>query len=355
MYSKRDVRHAAYHNYHVPHDSAFDSSPMSPPSTDDASIDESSIDDHPIAMSTDLPSSSPLLPPPAASASSASSASAASSSGLVDDYDVPTCRICFEADGELIIPCLCAGSSQHIHRQCLDDWRAVNIGRPAFSQCSTCHFQYVYEPILSSSAEQSHNALKYRLLLVRDITLVLVAVQLLLLLFAYAIGSLDRLAGDNIKLALPSTSPYVLFYLTALLLSLALLGLFGLIAKCCGWEDRLLQRHPLQREGCCDDGCACTQWDCHHCCRIGGGGGGGGEALIVMLVIVVVVLAVFGIFYGILYGSMIVERLSSRHVKRRWYRNEVEKFRVVDWTTHLGELRGKRGSSNQRRSVVLSP
>ena len=324
MYSKRDIRHTSYHSYHMPHDTALDaldSSPSSPPF----------IDDHPIAMSSDVPSS-PLLPaslPP-------------DSSGLIADYDVPSCRICFEPDGDLIIPCLCAGSSQFIHRQCLDDWRAVNINRPAFSQCSTCHFPYVYEPIVQSSAEQSQNTVKYRLLLVRDITLVMLAVQLVLLLFAYLVGCLDRAAGDNIQLALPSTSPYLLFYLTALLFSLALLGLFGLIAKCCGWEDRLLQRHPLQREACCDEGCACSNWECHHCCRVGGGGGGGGgEALIVMLVIVVVVLAVFGIFYGILYGSMIVERLSSRHVKRRWYRNEVEKYRVVDWTGNLGQLQRK--------------
>ena len=331
MYNKRDIRHTSFHSYHMSHDTALDSSPTTPPSIDDQ------IDDHPIAMSSDLPSSSStsLLPPPLFPSSP-------SPTGLVEDYDLPTCRICFEPDGELIIPCLCAGSSQYIHRQCLDDWRAVNINRPAFSQCSTCHFQYVYEPILSSSAEQTQNALKYRLLLIRDITLVILAVQLVLVLFASLVGFLDQAAGDNIRLALPSTNPYLLFYLTALLFSLALLGLFGLIAKCCGWEDRLLQRHPLQREGCCDDGCACTNWDCQHCCRVGGGGGGGGgEALIVMLVIVVVVLAVFGIFYGILYGSMIVERLSSRHVKRRWYRNEVEKYRVVDWTGNLGELKRK--------------
>ena len=325
MYSKRDIRHTSFHSYHM-HDTALDSSPTSPPSIDD------SLDDHQISMSSDVPSSTPLLPP---------SPVPSSQSGLVDDYDVPTCRICFDPDGELIIPCLCKGSSQYIHRQCLDDWRAVNINKPAFSQCSTCHFPYVYEPIVTTSAEQTQNALKYRLLLVRDVALFILAVQLVLVLFASLIGLLDRAAGDNIRLALPSSSPYLLFYLTALLLSLVLLGLFGLIAKCCGWEDRLLQRHPLQREGCCDDGCACTNWECHHCCRFGGGGGGGGEALIVMLVIVVVVLAVFGIFYGILYGSMIVERLSSRHVKRRWYRNEVEKFRVVDWTGNLGELHRK--------------
>ena len=331
MYSKRDIRHSSYHSYHMPHDSALDdpfsSSPASPPSPDD----------HSIAMSTDALSSSSLLP----SSSPSPAPSATSSSGLVDDYDVPTCRICFEPDGELIIPCLCSGSSAHIHRQCLDDWRAVNISRPAFSQCTTCHFPYVYEPILATNAEQTQNAWKYRLLLVRDVTLVLLALQLLLTAVAAGIGWLDGVAGDGIRLAAPHTSPYLLFYLTALLLSLALLGLFGLVAKCCGWEDRLLHRHPLQREACCDEGCPCTNWECHHCCRVGGGGGGGGEALIVMLAIVVVVLAVFGIFYGILYGSMIVERLSSRHVKRRWYRNEVEKYRVVDWTGNLAELHRK--------------
>jgi len=72
----------------------------------------------------------------------------------------------------------------------------------------------------------------------------------------------------------------------------------------------------------------------------GGGAGGSEEGLLVFAFVVMIVLAVFGIFYGILYGSVLVEKLTSRHVRRRWYRSEVEKFRVVDWTGKVQQLQG---------------
>ena len=320
------------------HDTAMDLSPSPIPFPDD----------HRIAMlgSNNAPASSSSATTTSSTPTSSSSTSAASSSsgGLMDDYDVPSCRICFEAGGELIVPCLCAGSSQFIHRQCLDDWRAVNTGKKPFSQCTTCHFNYSYEPSLSSQAEQTSTALRYRLLVVRDVTAVLVALSVLLLLVAYAVSAMDRAAGGNIVRLFPSAPPFVLFVLTALLLCLALLGLFGLLAKACGLEERLLRRHPMQ-ERCCDGCCnGCGTLDC--CNGYGGGwsgrgisGGGGGEGLIVFVVVIVIILAVFGIFFGILYGSAILERLTSRHIKRRWNQSLVEQYRVLDWNGNLAGLR----------------
>ena len=60
---------------------------------------------------------------------------------------VPQCRICFEEDStptdELIAPCRCAGTQKHIHRRCLDEWRAQDMVPNAFSHCPTCKFQYI--------------------------------------------------------------------------------------------------------------------------------------------------------------------------------------------------------------------
>ena len=344
------------------HDTALvDDSPTTPESPIDHRI---AIAAQPAAVSpfaiASSSSSSPsaLLPPSAFAVTSTSSSSSTSSalipsahasSGLVDDYDVPTCRICFESDGELIVPCLCSGSSLHIHRQCLDDWRAINMGKKAFRQCSTCHFPYQYEPPQPSDTQQhAENTVRYRLLVVRDVLLVLLTLQLVVALIAYLLFLVDRACGGNIPRVLPSLSLYVVFFLFSLLLCLALLGLFGLIAKTCGWEDTLLRRHPMHQhgDGCCDGCCnACGGLDC---CRYGGGGGGwggmrggggGDEGLLVLFIVVMLVLAVFGIFYGLLYGSVLLERLTSRHVKRRWYRSEVEKYRVVDWTANPQQLR----------------
>lgn len=57
----------------------------------------------------------------------------------------PSCRICMDdeatSDNPLISPCLCAGSTRFIHRQCLAQWRATKAGTPAHYRCEICHFE----------------------------------------------------------------------------------------------------------------------------------------------------------------------------------------------------------------------
>ena len=341
-----------------PHERALDSFSSPSPSPSPFSPFPPFPDEHRLTISTPPtpqpmhgsatdaapPRSLHLLPPrsPASSPSPHPRASSpASPRSLVDDYDVPTCRICFEGGGELIIPCLCSGSSLHIHRQCLDDWRAVSVGKRGFSHCSTCGFQYQEEASLASASEQAEMTWRYRLLVVRDVCVVLAAVQAALCAITFLIARADDAAGLALLAAAPSCPPYLLYYLASLVLSLACLGLFGLTAKACGWEDRLLRRHPMAEGACCEE--CCHRCGASDCCRYGGGWGrslrGGGEGLLLLLVLVVVVLALFGVLYGVIYGGALLERLSSRHIKRRWYRSEVEKHRVIDFTHHLDSLR----------------
>eukprot|EP01113_Clastostelium_recurvatum_P018961 TRINITY_DN22352_c0_g1_i1.p1 TRINITY_DN22352_c0_g1~~TRINITY_DN22352_c0_g1_i1.p1 ORF type:complete len:204 (+),score=12.08 TRINITY_DN22352_c0_g1_i1:51-662(+) len=58
-----------------------------------------------------------------------------------EDHDEHECRMCFgTTKGNLISPCLCIGSIQYVHRQCLQQWRASN---PAgFSKCLVCGHAY---------------------------------------------------------------------------------------------------------------------------------------------------------------------------------------------------------------------
>ena len=207
-------------------------------------------DDHRISMNP-----TPMLLPPTSPPSplTPSSTAPSSPSPSPDDFDLPTCRICFETGGDLIVPCLCSGSSLYIHRPCLDDWRAVNMGKKPFSECGTCHFPYQYEPPPLPPSDLTQATLRYRLLVIRDIAIALIAITLILTLIAYIIAQLDTQAGGFIARLIPSIPPALIFFLAALLLSLACLGLFGLTAKACGLEDRLIRRHPLQEGGC--EGC----------------------------------------------------------------------------------------------------
>ncbi|KAL4482604.1 hypothetical protein ABPG72_005847 [Tetrahymena utriculariae] len=58
------------------------------------------------------------------------------------------CKVCFEGEsavqekGEIIYPCLCSGSCQYIHEQCLKTW-IVSRGQNIFSaKCEICNYKY---------------------------------------------------------------------------------------------------------------------------------------------------------------------------------------------------------------------
>jgi len=53
----------------------------------------------------------------------------------------PFCRICFEADStaNLLSPCKCSGSQQHVHVHCLNIWLHTS---PTPTQCPVCKSPY---------------------------------------------------------------------------------------------------------------------------------------------------------------------------------------------------------------------
>ena len=67
------------------------------------------------------------------------------------------CRICLTEEclasvyaihvAGYIQPCLCAGTSRWIHRQCLDQVRDANRYRPGYTQCLSCSGEYEYEDL----------------------------------------------------------------------------------------------------------------------------------------------------------------------------------------------------------------
>eukprot|EP00249_Psilotum_nudum_P019756 c27405_g1_i3 orf=324-977(+) len=89
------------------------------------------------------------------------------------------CRICLESEpsfsDELIAPCMCKGTQQFVHRECLDHWRSVKEGF-AFSHCTTCKAQFHLR--LQIPVDYSWRKLKFRLFVARDVILVFLAVQI---------------------------------------------------------------------------------------------------------------------------------------------------------------------------------
>lgn len=54
------------------------------------------------------------------------------------------CRICLESDSieQLISPCLCSGTSQYVHHECLSRWRTTTTNEDAIYMCMECRFHY---------------------------------------------------------------------------------------------------------------------------------------------------------------------------------------------------------------------
>eukprot|EP00050_Salpingoeca_kvevrii_P017334 m.64198 g.64198 ORF g.64198 m.64198 type:complete len:301 (+) comp7503_c0_seq4:108-1010(+) len=92
---------------------------------------------------------------------------------------VRQCRLCSGVRGPLIAPCLCTGTSHHIHPACLQRLRVMHSAQN-FTNCPTCGFQYRLRethPMLNSST-------RLRLLLLRDLLTAMLLFQALVLLFA---------------------------------------------------------------------------------------------------------------------------------------------------------------------------
>merc|ERR1712185_78101 len=65
----------------------------------------------------------PDAAPDAAMDPAPDAATDAPASGATDAAEVPSCRICFEPDGELIAPCGCQGTQRFVHVACLRRWQ----------------------------------------------------------------------------------------------------------------------------------------------------------------------------------------------------------------------------------------
>ncbi|BGP36552.1 Vacuolar protein sorting-associated protein 13 [Rhodotorula kratochvilovae] len=62
--------------------------------------------------------------------------------GDAPPQDDRMCRICFSGDdedemGKLFSPCLCRGTSRHVHTKCLESWRKASANPRAFYQCDS--------------------------------------------------------------------------------------------------------------------------------------------------------------------------------------------------------------------------
>ena len=269
------------------------------------------------------------------------------------------CRICLGSDDgdDLIAPCLCRGTARYVHRACLDEWRAQERVRLAFTHCPTCKFEYrtIVHPREPRSARFA-----FRCYVLRDSCALFVLLQLVL----STVGALLQACDSSRRLAAlypkawraePTAAAFGPYYVSAVVVCLAALGIVGIVLRA---TNRLPQpRHAPQADRCCGVSCdaCCVSCGyhgdvcCYSCFSVCGEGGacaecglldacssgcaGSAEAATLLLPLVAVVVLVFalvGLVVGVVFGTLAVQRIVQRHVHLLQMRTETQRVVVVD-------------------------
>lgn len=129
---------------------------------------------------------------------------------MISEHLQPQCRICLETEtleSELIQPCMCKGTSQYVHRHCLNKWMNTVSYLPISrikdnnKKCEICHAYYEFESITIPEIKYNN---------VRMFFDVLIPI-LLIHLFGFLFGMLITLNGTtSIYLEIPT---YLYVYL----------------------------------------------------------------------------------------------------------------------------------------------
>ncbi|XP_016460713.1 uncharacterized protein LOC107784149 isoform X1 [Nicotiana tabacum] len=309
-----------------------------------------------------LDSSSSLVPPLIAKPSKVDL-----EAGNVDHIQ---CRICLETDGmDFIAPCKCKGTSKYVHRECLDQWRAVKEGF-AFSHCTTCEAPFY---LRVNDLHRKWRTLKFRFFVTTDILVIFLAVQLVIASLGYLVYVIDTHQKSWLRLHWGFGSELSFYYICGALLFFALMGISGCFLTCFDENVRDELGQPCQNllsccscagmcENChthrtsttyicidsniCSENCSNTTCECcsgnHSCteCECGNCFGGEGESgipvLLIVAVIVLGVFAIFGMFYSVLVATMVGQRIWQRRYHILEKRILTKEYVVED----VGEVAG---------------
>ena len=159
------------------------------------------------------------------------------------------CRICLDDEGEgeqrggLIAPCACSGSQRWVHRECLDNWRAVCEDR-AFSRCTECLTPFHLVVGAEAAGRGRWARGRFLLLVARDFLGAFLASQLAVGGLGGVVCGLDAFVGKGCPDGPPllaraddlGVGPAPLYYVCGLLSLLILVGIYAVMQYCCSEE-----------------------------------------------------------------------------------------------------------------------
>jgi hypothetical protein len=196
---------------------------------------------------------------------------------------------------------------KHVHRDCLDQWRATSVKNNAFTHCSTCNFEYVFEPLVDDPTKERDRINMYRYVMARDIF------GFLLLQFAimFCLTMFIRLCDWNKDLlhdfGLEDKDWFKFYFFCGFLLYMLIIGFFGLI----------IGANDLPN---CNGGCV------------------GGEGALIVCVIVAITILIFGILMGLGYAVKLLKDTAAKHRANIWKYQEAKKYIVKDLNDNEYEI-----------------
>ena len=194
------------------------------------------------------------------------STATAASSGTNSASD-RMCRICFDSASEpsgperLIRPCRCAGSSQHVHLGCLNEWRIHSSNKKSYFQCEVCGYKYQFRRTAMAAVLANAGILRAHACLCNDLTqlppVFLHATTTVTFLLLYVVITYAVLVTDKVVNFTSSPPSDITFFWPSLeywVLSAVVLAIAGYaVSLFMLWEDEWRQLPRLLRAVRIDD------------------------------------------------------------------------------------------------------
>lgn len=141
--------------------------------------------------------------------------------------NVETCKICTgdetSYEDPLIAPCNCCGSIKWVHKSCLDHWRTYSHFN--FSKCDICKKDFKLKHIEVTNALYYQQCKRYYLYMARDITIALIAWNILCLTIGYVSNRYQWFSYIDIV----AINPYVYYWLFGSLVACFITGVISIL------------------------------------------------------------------------------------------------------------------------------
>jgi hypothetical protein len=255
--------------------------------------------------------------------------------------EMSACRVCLDAGlvENLICPCACRGSSELVHRTCLDLWRSTRNSRvrESFVQCSVCLSEYKFGR--TDVTPRSRRRIAARIagkgvlglamvqlwLLAASASLAAVNVEPLAPVLRASCGLSDAAASSFVDKFLRCWPTY---YTVALVSSLAGLGVLGLVVACCEARSTRRTLGPGYEDA---DVFAGAFWpDCFAV-------EGDGDAAVVCCALGATLLVMLGVFFAVACVVVSVQDAWQRKVRRQGLKELCAAYPVLDLPTSSAE------------------